>query len=179
MKKIIASFLAAFVLVIAAPAFADMTAPNQHVGNYAEINFGTNLYYFGIFSSHGSGSNAGVNGAGLNIALGHLMTPGFALEAGFMQNYINANVDNTDTSHLNVPYATTRFNVPIDDRFSFIGKLGLGYAFAKGNGVLLPYTGIGFSYALNKDIDITTQYQGLVLGIAGAGLLSLGVTYHF
>ncbi len=179
MKKIISSFFVALTPIIALPVFADEMALNQHIGNYAEINAGTNLYYWGLVSSHGSGSSAGIKGMGWSAALGHFITPTFGLEAGFMQNYAKATLNNHTNSHLNVPYATTRFNVPMNDRFSFIGKLGLGFPFSGGNGVLVPYTGVGFSYAVNKNIDITTQYQGLVLGIVGAGLLSLGVTYHF
>jgi hypothetical protein len=179
MKKIISSFLIAFAPAIASFAFADQIALNQYSGNYVEINAGTNLYYWGIVSSQGSGSSAGVKGMGWNVALGHYITPRFGLEAGFMQNYAEATFNNHTNSHLNVPYATTRFNVPMGDRFSFIGKIGLGYAFSGGNGILLPYTGVGFSYAVNQNVDITTQYQGLVLGIVGAGLLSLGITYHF
>lgn len=179
MKKITSYFLAAFSLIISFSAFANKATLNEYMGNYAEINLGTNLYYWGIASSKGSGSNAGVVGMGWNAAFGHFITPRFGLEAGLMQNYASANLDNKNNSHLNVPYATTRFNLPINDRYSFIGKLGLGYAFSGGFGVVIPYTGVGLSYAVNKNIDITAQYQGLVLGIVGAGLLSLGVTYHF
>lgn len=176
MKKIIISILSA--LTITSTAFADNTAWNQHVGSYAELNAGTNVYLLGVVSSAGSTTGAGITGAGWSGALGYNFTPSFGLEAGFMQNYVNIN----QWDHTNVPYVSTRFTVPMGDRFSFIGKIGAGYYMQASDisgGVLLPYTGVGFGYALTPNLDITTQYQGLVFGVANAGLLSLGITYHF
>ncbi len=178
MKKIIISSLASAVMVMSAPLFASDVALNEYTGNYADINLGTNLYYGIGITSNGSSSTAGVLGMGWSAAVGHYITPRFGLEAGFMQNYLHANINNRNNTHINVAYGTTRFNVPIGDRVSFIGKLGLGYAFANA-GALIPYTGVGLSYAVNDKIDITTQYQGLIVGIAGAGLLSVGLSYHF
>lgn len=148
---------------------------NRHLGPYAEINLGTNLYYAGIISSSGTCHSAGIEGIGWSIAAGNHFTNIFALEAGFMQNYLHDNY-----SHTNVPYLTTRFDVPVVDRINFIGKLGAMYASAptKG-GIVLPYVGIGSSYALTPKVDFQVQYQGAVYGIAGAGLVSAGLTYHF
>ena len=66
--------------------------------------------------------------------------------------------------------------MPFGDRFSFIGKLG---AMAPQVSILLPFTGMGLSYAVTKKVDLSLQYQGAVYGIAGAGLAGVGFTYHF
>lgn len=150
-----------------------------HNGPYLEANFGTNLYYVGAFTSEGSVTGGGVEGLGWSGALGYQFNKTFGLEAGFMQSF-SKNINSDNKNQLNIPYASTRFTVPISERFSFIGKLGVMYAMLPHEGgMLLPYTGIGFGYAANSNLDITTQYQGAIYGIGGAGLVSLGLTYHF
>lgn len=157
--------------------YADSTALNQHLGTYAELNIGTNLYYSAFLTSVGHYNSAGIEGLGASASLGYNFTNIFALETGFMQNY--AKFSNS-SNHTNVPYLTTRFNVPIGERFGFIGKLGAMYLSSPHDGgIVLPYVGVGGSYALTKKLDIQVQYQGAVYGVAGVGLLSTGLTYHF
>lgn len=160
--------------------YADAYLPsiNQHQGLYTEINVGTNLYYAGVlFSSKGSENFGGVHGYGWNAAIGYNFTPIVALEGGLMQNYITNNKNQTD--HTDVPFVATRFTIPIGNDFSFIGKLGLMNPQLKSVRIVLPYTGVGVSYALTSKTDVNVQYQGAIYGIAAAGLLSTGITYHF
>lgn len=174
MKKLIFSFLS--MLTLTSSAIANNASWNQHLGSYAELNGGTNLFYLGVLSSKGNTTGAGVLGLGWSTALGYNISPSFGLEAGFMQNYADIN----DGDHINVPYASTRFTIPVSDRVHFIGKLGAGYLVVPGQSdLLVPYTGVGFGYAATSDLDFTVQYQGMVYGVAGAGLLSFGITYHF
>ena len=173
MKKTITS-----LLCLTATSLACATTPawNEHKGNYAELVGGTNAYYLGILSSRGSVGGAGVTGAGWAGALGYNFTNTFGLEAGLMQNFVDLN----GGGYVISPYTTTRFTLPIGQRFSFIGKLGLMAPFVpEEGGIVLPYTGVGFSYAATKNLDFTLQYQGAFYVIAGAGLLGAGITYHF
>lgn len=173
MKKIATAFLA---LGIASSAMANGIAMNQHTGTFAEMNVGTNLYYLGVASTSGSTGGAGVIGAAVSAALGYNFTPGFGLEGGIIQDEVDVN----NGSSVTVPYFTTRFTVPMGERFSFIGKLGLMAPVVPDEGAfILPYTGIGISYAMTKNVDLSLQYQGAVYGIAGAGIAGLGLTYHF
>lgn len=161
MKKIILA-----TLLISSPMclYAETTGWNRHIGPYSEINLGTNLFYSG---------HAAALGLGWSAAIGNHFNNIFALEAGFMQNYAGS-------CHTNIPYLTTRFDVPIVDKVNFIGKLGAMYASEKNlGGIVLPYVGIGASYSLTPKVDFQVQYQGAVYGSAGAGLLSAGLTYHF
>lgn len=165
MKKIISTL----ICVATIPnAFANDLPLNQHLGNYTEVNLDT-LFGYEIF-------DAAVSGFGWGAAFGHYFNKTIALEGGFMQAMSRWR----DDEKVNVPYLTTRFNIPMGQRFSFIAKLGLMTPFIHGDGVfLLPYTGVGVGYAVNKNLDLTLQYQGLVWGIAGVGMLGLGLTYHF
>jgi len=178
MRKIVAALL----MLTSSFAFADAIPTNKHTGPYAELNVGSNLYYLGVFSSENKTHGAGLRGYGWNAVVGYGFSPTFGLEGGWMQNYVN--VDH-GTHHLNVPFVTTRFTVPLGDRFSFIAKLGLTAPSVpeatktKKPFVILPYTGIGLGYAMTQNLDVNVQYQGAVYGIAGAGLASVGVTYHF
>jgi hypothetical protein len=170
MKKL-AYFLIALTASSLAVAEGEMW--NQHTGSYMELNVGTNAYYAGILSSRGAVGGGGMVGVGWSGALGYNFTPAFALEAGFMQNFVDFNLNH---GNLNTPYATTKLTVPLGDRFSFIGKIG---AMAPQAAILLPFTGVGVSYAMTKNVDFNLQYQGAVYGIAGAGLAGVGFTYHF
>ena len=169
---------------------------NQHHGAYVGVTAGPNLYYAGIISSDSSTSTGGFTGYGWSADVGYNFTNIFAVEGGFMQNYGSySNGDNDRVSiHTNVPYLAARFNIPMGQRFSLITKIGGMYVSAHGTNhgkteaedmsastpsVLLPYVGLGVSYAINKHIDVSVQYQGAVYGIASAGLLGAGLTYHF
>lgn len=70
--------------------------------------------------------------------------------------------------------------MPLGNRFSLLAKLGLMVSFVpQHGGLVLPFTGIGGSYALTEKVDLGLQYQGAIYGIAGAGALGLSFTYHF
>lgn len=162
---------------------------NQHVGPYAEINAGPNFYSVDVFSSSGTIKSSGFKGFGWSAAGGYNFTNIFALEGGFMQNYAQFRTSyhvfdqqhrEYKYYHVNAPYVTTRFNIPIGDRFSFIGKIGAMNAMVPGKtSVVLPFVGVGASYALTRSMDLTVQYQGAVYGVWNAGLLSGGLVYHF
>lgn len=172
MKKMICSLIA---LVIASPVFSNDVAWNQHTGAYAELNVGTDFYYNLIYT-RGTDISAGIGGFGWSGAVGYNFNPTFGLEGGFILNLTK----NYELAVIKAPYVSTRFNVPLGERYSFIGKLGLMAPFFFSDGaILLPFTGIGISYAVSNKMDVSLQYQGAVYGVASAGLLSLGVSYHF
>jgi opacity protein-like surface antigen len=162
---------------------------NAHHGFYVEANGGTNLYFLGFISDAGSASSSGFEGSGWGAAVGYNFLPKVALEGGFIQNYAQYSEDgNTAWGHTNLPYITARFTMPLGDRFAFLAKTGLmaisvdaesSDANASTPTIVLPFIGLGASYALTSKLDITAQYQGAVYGVVNAGLLSAGLTYHF
>lgn len=170
----------AFLLLFLGILLSAHASPNQHTGPYGEINLGINHYswYFFPFASD-------TRGFGWNAAAGYNFTSIFALEGGFMQNYLQGYTSNSDgseivrTNHINVPYTAMRFSAPIGERFALLGKLGVMAPNRAGQGKILPYVGIGMSYALTDKLDVTAQYQGAVYGFFNAGLVSGGLTYHF
>lgn len=112
----------------------------------------------------------------------------FAVELGFMQNFldVDADADGADdvSTHLNVPWLAARWDIPVKDRWAFIAKVGLmviSVADADADDPIpaLPFVGFGGSYAITPDLTLTVQYQGAVFIVAGAGLLSAGIGYHF
>jgi opacity protein-like surface antigen len=161
---------------------------NRHQGFYVEANGGTNLYYFAVFSTGEDTSASGFTGGGWSAAVGYNFKPIYAAEVGFMQNYAKFEDEEDDdidvSTHTNVPYAAARFDVPIGDRFGFIAKLGLMIPSIADNDVdaptlILPFVGVGGSYAITPNLDVSLQYQGAVYVIVGGGLFSGGLTYHF
>jgi hypothetical protein len=180
--------LSVLLLVASAVSAGEGTQQwNRHEGPYAEVNVGTNLYYLGAFSSAGDASDAGFQGFGWTAAAGYAFTPNHAIEGGFMQNYLDFEVEeDSDTevsTHTNIVYLTWRGTVPIRDRFAFFGKLGGMLASVPDTDesawVILPFTGLGVSYAMTPAVDLSVQYQGAVYGIVGGGALTVGATYHF
>lgn len=170
----IRSILVGFIfssLVLAANAAEVMPVNNR----YVELNAGTNFYYAGVLSNHGTSGGFGAEGFGWNANYGYHFSPLFALEAGFMQNFFGYD----RSSFLNVPFITTRYEIELSQPLFFIGKLGAMFPMGKSSGVLLPYTGIGLGYRLSSKTDFNIQYQGAFYGVAGAGLLGIGFTYHF
>jgi len=179
MKKISQLLLAGLMAAHGSVAFSlneeSGTAWNRHTGAYADISVGTNAYYLGFITSEGSINGTGILGAGWGAAAGYNFTHFLGLEGGLIQNYVDIN----NSTHLNTPYATTRWTLPLGERFSLIGKLGFMYPnIPHEGGIVLPFSGIGASYAMTRHLDATLQYQGAVYGIAGAGLLGAGITYH-
>ncbi len=161
---------------------------NRHQGFFGELNLGTNLYYLGMVTSEGEAASSGFHGFGWSIAGGYSFKPTHAIEAGFMQNYARYIDDSTSldlkiSTNTNIAYLAWRGTIPIRDRFAFFGKLGAMLISIpdtdEDTWVVLPYTGLGLSYALTQNIEINLQYQGAVYLIVGAGALTGGITYHF
>lgn len=169
---------------------------NEHTGAYIEGTFGSNLAYV-AFSTSITDSNgnvvqeggSGLYGYGLSTAIGYNFTTVHAIEAGFIHSDLNEYDDNNKSyKTLSIPYLTARFNIPIADKLTLITKAGLmflsaTYSESDGSevtaGLLAPFMGVGLGYAITENIDINMQYQGITIIVAGAGLLSAGVTYHF
>jgi opacity protein-like surface antigen len=173
MKKILAVLIVLFFTPL---AFAEGTAWNEHHGPYAEFTAGTNLYYLGVISSAGKVAGAGVAGASLGAALGYSYTPYYGLEGGLLTALVDLNRGN----QIYAPYISTRWTLPLGNRFSLLAKLGLMVPFVpRDGGVILPLTGVGASYAVTEKMDLGLQYQGAIYGIAGAGNLGVSLTYHF
>lgn len=173
MKKILAGLI---LLSFTALAFSGELVWNQHRGPFAEFSAGTNLYYLGIISSQGKVTGVGANGVSLGGALGYYYTPCFGLEGGLLAALVDLNEGN----QVYAPYLSTRFILSLGKRFSFLAKLGAMLPFIpRDGGFLLPFTGIGISYAVNEKMDLGLQYQGAVYGIVGAGVAGLSLTYHF
>ncbi|MAZ77390.1 MAG: hypothetical protein CMF39_01765 [Legionellaceae bacterium] len=209
MKKIIPAALALTALSTTALAAPSLAGSNHNTSAYywpaktwyVEATGGTNFAYLGVLSSTSTNTDTGMQGWGWSGAVGYNIRDFFALEAGFMQNYVNVEAENDTSSgdkayisgHTNIPYFTTRFTVPVANQFAFIGKLGVMYASASGSGkdsegtqqnakspsLLLPYVGIGAGYSFTPNVQLVAQYQGAVYGIVGAGLLSLGIDWRF
>lgn len=170
---------------------------NRHEGPYAEMNLGTGLAYFGVITSETDTSDAGINGFSWVGALGYSFTPHHAVEGGFGQWYtefenddeymdekgnIQVRVEEVETQ-LNFGYLAWRGTVPIKDRFAFFGKLGGMFISIPDTDeeawMILPYSGIGLSYAVTPQLELNVQYQGAVYVLAGAGAVTAGVTYRF
>lgn len=175
---------------------------SQHPGQwYIEGGPGMGLYYLGMFTSVGSLSAAGLEGFGWKAAVGYRpQHHGFSLEAGFIQNFYQVELTSdltnqtaTVNADIDVPYAAFRWDVPIGNRFTVIPKLGLMIPSVpsvtgkvgnetvteSGGGLVLPFTGLGFGYAISHKLSASIQYEGAIYGIAGAGLLSGNLTYYF
>ena len=188
MKKIILrlfSFLSIFCLTA---GFA-----GEEKKGYVELGGGTGLALLTVPSYAGGV----VGGRGWNGAFGYNVTPKFSVEAGFIR-YITH--DSSEDQQINTPYIAGRFAIPLSQRFALLLKIGLMDAvmtttykdeFEGGwieelpsrrqetDAYVLPFTGIGVSYALSPRFDLNVQYQGAVYVIGGLGLLSTGLTYHF
>lgn len=187
MKKLTYA-VAAIALATSLTAAAD-NAPNQHTGTYIEATAGTNFYALGLISSDDIGSTAGVGGYAVNAAIGYNITYWFGFEGGFNRAMAHLDSNSSHNDSINAPYASVRFTLPIGQRFSFLAKVGAMYAtytdhkddqeYSVTHGMVLPYVGVGASYAVTSNIDITAQYQGAVYGVVNAGVLTAGLTYHF
>ncbi len=194
MKKFLTTLLCLSMLtstMALATTHPNPPAYQQHHGFYIGANLGTNLYYVGIISTAGSNSSSGIDGLGWSANLGYNFTSRIAIEGGFMQNFISDKSNDPNdyiVADTDIPYIAASFTVPFCQRFAFLAKVGGMYLSLKKTiapmdhrttGIVLPFIGIGTSYAVTHHIDINVQYQGAIYGVAGAGLLSGGLTYHF
>jgi hypothetical protein len=182
---------------------------NKQQGWYAEGLVGTVAYNMAsIFpSSVEDRYDSGLKGFAWDVALGYMYGVHWGLEGGFTQYFLEASVTASNTSgsttvqtwtNIESPYAAFRFNIPVGHRFAIIPKLGLEYLYSgkktvttqiggqsatgtlsKISGVL-PFMGIGASYAIRPNLSIVVQLQGMVLfPFAEFGIFGAGLDYYF
>jgi len=160
---------------------------NRHKGFYVEGNLGTGFGYFPLttINSEWDEVAAGIAGFSWVGALGYGLTSHHAVEGGFGQYYTpfkDEDEEHNDSGHLNIGYLAWRGTVPIKDRWALFGKLGAMNCSTPDGEVpqrWAPFSGLGVSYAVTPQIDVSLQYEGAVYVVVGAGMLTLGVTYHF
>jgi hypothetical protein len=134
---------------------------------------------------------------------------GWALEVGYMQANLNLSLESDQDMNIminqkvniDVPYLAARWEVAMGSKFAFVPKVGAmavilpsektavrtvngvryttDSGFADGTSLLLPFVGMGVSYAVTPTISIVGQYQGFLAGIINAGLMSAGLDVHF
>ncbi len=134
---------------------------------------------------------------------------GWALEVGYMQANLNLSLGSAQNDNIiinqkvniDVPYLAARWEVAMGSKFAFVPKVGAmavilpkkktavrivdgvrytaDSGFADGVSLLLPFVGMGVSYAVTPTISIVGQYQGFLAGIINAGLMSAGLDVHF
>jgi hypothetical protein len=174
---------------------------NIHHGFFLEGGIGSNAFYALL----PSGSEGSFLGWGFGVAAGYHFLENIAIEAGFIYSTdLNADVEKrlagitltaSAAARLYIPYVAFRFIVPVSKHFSVIFKLGGMYPYgtAKLSGSAagiqasgrvagdhdLPFTGVGMSYAMTPQLDLTVLYQGAVYVMASGAVLSAGLTYHF
>jgi hypothetical protein len=192
-----------FLVVASAAAHAQDEGQqwNRHEGYYGELNAGTGLAYLGVISTSVTDADttqSGVNGFAWNAAVGYNFNPNSAIEGGFLQWYADFEKEDDDdvvithtdghgddevSTHMDVGYIAWRGTVPIRQRFAFFGKVGAMLVSIpdtdESSWAVLPFTGLGVSYAITPRIDFCVQYQGAVYIIVGAGAFTGGITYHF
>ncbi|GEM_PF-5600312 len=188
MKKVLlsASLLCA---LLSQQAFAEdqnnsLVIKNRLGTYYVEANLGSNLFY-----APGEQSlSSGLHGIGYAAAAGYYYGDTSSLEVGIMQStakYKDDDDNEEKSGTFTAPYATFRFNTPIGKKTTLITKLGAMYVHLNADeddvhvSSILPFTGIGLGYAVNDNLELNIQYQGAVYVIAGFGLLTGGVSYHF
>jgi OOP family OmpA-OmpF porin len=89
---------------------------------------------------------------------GYEFTPNWGVEAGYTQFHEKSDYNS------NGSYIAGKYTVPIDERFSAFGKLGLQHSERtnlarqtdRDNGL---YGGIGVQYALNRNLALTAEYE--------------------
>jgi hypothetical protein len=174
MKLQLVTMMTACLVVARGAAAGEMEqneAWNRHRGFYAEANFGTGWGYFFNYS--------GFDGFAWIGAVGYSFTPHHAIEGGFGQWY-ESDKDEGDAGYINAGYLAWRGTIPIMDRFALFGKLGIaGFDDPDGGGAGAPFGGLGLSYAVTPQIDVSLQFQGASAVLAGGGALTLGAAYHF
>lgn len=161
---------------------------NRHTGPYAEVNVGSTLVWAAGDFSGSNFSDSGFIGTGWSIGGGYMFLSWIGAEAGFIK-LLNVDIGDEDVdASVDGFYLTSRFNIPIKERFSFILKIGAMSLSFSANEVSVedveatvgaPFTGIGVSYALTDNIDLRAQFQGPNLIFVGAGVVSGGIAYRF
>jgi hypothetical protein len=162
---------------------------NRHTGPYVEAGVGTGFSYLGVLAQDFDPSGSAVRGFSWVGSAGYSFTTHHAVETGFAQWYTTFEDDDVVEDrevdgHLNVGYVAWRGTLFVQDRSSFFFKLGamavsVPETETDDAWAVVPFTGVGFSYAVTPQIDLSLQYQGGVYVVASAGALTLGAGYHF
>ena len=158
------------------PLFTLASTPlNQRTGWFTTVGVGTKLTFLAGSNNVDSWepSAAGV------LTIGKLISPRFAWEFdGF-----NAYLFRDTKEHLSLVGTSVRWLFPSGDRANFYLKLGVGNyrdkSQSRNDNDIIPYNGVGYSYYINKKLDLGLSYQGLLLLIFDAGVFSADITYHF
>lgn len=164
-------YLSLVILCFSGAIFADPEVYTHRAGMYVEGNVGTlaKNYNF-IWFSHTS-----VGGLGENVNIGYQFNPFAALEVG--GSYYDFNNNKHTNNGLGVADLVFKGIVPLTERAALFAKAGGGLA-SKGVGGTF-YAGVGASYAVTQNLDVSIQMNGPILGIVNVGLISAGLSYHF
>jgi opacity protein-like surface antigen len=180
-------------LAFAEGAVAEQTQPeqlwNRHRGFYVEGNVGTGFGWF-LFSLDEDKwfGGSGFGGYSWLGTLGYSLTTHHAIEGGYGQWYTPDEDQHGDRGQIDFGYLAWRGTVPLGDRFAFFGKLGpmvaaAPHAHGQHSDLRQPhwllFTGLGVSYAVTPQIDLSLQYQGACYILVSGGILTLGAGYHF
>jgi hypothetical protein len=169
MRKLKMTKVMLATLLIVSPFVSQSGFAKAHdSGTYAEFNIGT-LYQSLHFMNY---NYSAFNSVGVNGSLGYQFATNIALEAGY--TYYGYGLNSVDA----VAKVILPFTLGSQD-FSVFAKLGPAYVFRGSDHGVLPYGGIGASYAINSSLDLTVQGQGITNGFFSLGLVSLGLAYHF
>lgn len=200
MRKICLSIINGLCIVGLANSFAQSTPEIQNwtmgKGFYLSGNIGTN----GLYAFLPTGNEGDVVGWGAGISVGYNFIPALGLEAGYIYSSdLNYDIKYNSASgsasgRLYIPYLAFKFDVPLYKKASLFFKLGAMYPYGKADlsgsigttieygrisaGHILPFSGIGAAYAFTPKLSLNVTYQGAAYVLAGAGALSLGLTYR-
>ncbi len=152
---------------------------NQHTGWFASMGVGIKANFLPVLRNSATFDNS----QAAILTIGNFISPRFAWELDALNgNFFDPNNDREDVDFYG---GSLRWLFPIGDRANFYTKLGAGEYHEKEPASSLnekrftPYDGIGFSYALNKKVDLGISYQGAILLIVDEGVVSGNLTYHF
>ena len=166
-------------------AIADETSFNRHTGPFAEASLGATYIWFAGLEVGGTEFNEGAAiGPGWSIGGGYMFKDWIGAEGGYLQCHPKVGDEAADGT-IGGPYITSRFSIPVKDRFSVLIKAGLMFfsfsddAVEDDTSFAFLFSGIGIGYALTDKIDLRAQFQGPNVLLFGAGVLSGGITYHF
>lgn len=192
MKKIILTSVLAGIACMSSTVLA--AAPYTALSEKPSYSDNDKSFYIdaglGVVAAYEAVGGAKAESAGLswNGAVGYNTSRKFALEMGVLGARLKGGSNSNDLTGY-APYLATKFIVPVSQKFAFNFKLGLTYLNSRltnagknsksSGSTVLPFTGVGLSYAVTPNIDINLHYQGLVYVIAGAGQAGAGITYHF
>ncbi|EKD70473.1 MAG: hypothetical protein ACD_46C00524G0005 [uncultured bacterium] len=169
---------ASIIIGFASVAHADMfTNAGQTLSTYtldcshwyAGANIG--MSHMHDNPSPGTGDSVNENGPGWSVVGGYQLNSLLGGELGYTQYYKtretlgSANIATTD--HFAVHLAATG-RYPLFNKFSAIGKLGVGYSYANkiftastaagSAGSVSPYYGVGIGYSVTQKVDFIVQW---------------------